>query len=243
MNINIDFGDLPTIWLQQELSVINRILAKQSYYSPSKRIQGIYSEFLHYPLLPAEGSFYMDDVLARLSEIINKFENIKLINDLIFGDPEMQRTSMFFYVNNDDIRLYKTALIKEIQQREGYNGKKTKNGDILVNGKLQYNLDNRELQYDTNPPIGLSVTSDYGRLLILLMSNLEKRVSYTKICDTINIDYKTEQADPDTDPSIKRQIQQIKKDLSERLIKAGTPKEIVADLIVARDGYKMNKIS
>lgn len=117
------------------------------------------------------------------------------------------------------------------------------NKDSLINGKLSYNIDNREVKYNNNRPLGLNPLSDYGKFLIFLMSNLEKRVSYTQLCDAIGIDYKTEGVDPETDPSIKRQIQQIKKDLSGRLKKAGVPKKILDDLIVARDGYKMNKIS
>lgn len=237
---NYSFDDIPDIWLQQELKVINRILAKSSYFSRDEHIQGQYSEFLNYPIIPSSGSFYMDDVLARLSEIFKKIENFNLIFDVSYGEPEMQRTSIFFFPDLGNLRAYKTALIKELEIRDP-SFKGTSN-DILKNGKLTYSIDNKEVRYGDNIAIPLSPTSDYGRFLILLMSNLDKRVNYTQICDAVGIDYKTETADPETDPSIKRQIQQLKKDLIDRLKKTGIPKPILNDLIVSRDGYKMNKI-
>lgn len=233
------FDEISDTWLQQELMVVNRILAKSSYYNQGEHIQAIYSEFFTYPIIPS-GSFYIDDILARVSEIFMKLENFNLIFDVSYGQPEMQRTSIFFFPEMGNLRTYKTALIKELEIRDP--SFKGKSEDLLKNGKLIYSIDNKEIKYDENNAIPLSPTSDYGRFLILLMSNIDKRVSYTQICDAIGIDYKTEKTDPENDPSIKRQIQQIKKDLTDRLKKAGIPKSILNDLIVSRDGYKMNKL-
>lgn len=236
-----DFTDLPTLWLQQELIVINRILAKSSYFSPEEHMQGQYSEFLNYPIIPSSGSFYMDDVLARLSEIFKKLERFSLINDVSYGEPEMQRTSIFFFPELGNLRVYKTALIKELQIRDP--SFKGTSRDTLKNGKLTYSIDNHEVKYDENTAMSLSPSSDYGSLLILLMSNVDKRFSYTEICEAVHIDYKSENSNPEKDESIKRQIQQIKKDLLSRLKKAGVPKNELENLIVSRDGYKMSKIN
>lgn len=236
---NTDFSDIPTNWLKQELVFTNRLLAKLSYYSSDGRIRVKMSEFVG-AILPSGGSISVDYGLARISEVVKKFENFGLIHDLDYGEPEMQHTTMVFYVNVDQMRLYKTSLMKEIQRREGEVERKSK--DRLENGKLVYSMDNREVNYGDNKPVPLSPTSDYGRLLILLISNIDKRVSYTQTCDAVGIDYKTEGVDPENDAAIKRQIQQIKKDLLKRLKAAGVPPQVLTELIVARDGYKMNKI-
>lgn len=236
---NTDFSDIPTSWLKQELAFINRILAKLSYYSSDGSIRTMMSEFIE-AILPSSGSIFVDDGLARISEVVKKFENFGLIHNLDYGEPEMQHTTIVFHVNADQMRLYKTSLIKEIQLREGEVESKSK--DRLENGKLVYSIDNREVVYSDNKSVSLSPTSDYGRFLTLLMSNIDKRVSYAQICDAVGIDYKTEGVDPEKDAATKRQIQQIKKDLLKRLKTAGVPPQVLIELIVARDGYKMNKI-
>lgn len=240
MTSKYNFEDLPAIWLKQELVVINRILAKASYYNSEEGIKGMLSEFLVQPILPSSGNFYMDDALSRIIEIFKKFENIEVIQDLDYGEGQMQHTTMLYFPILSNLRLYKTALIKELQIKD--NTYKSHDGDVLKNGKLTYSIGNKEVKYDVNQSIPLSSTSDYGRFLILLMSNVDKRRSYSEIYKAVGIDYETEKLNPETDLSIKRQIQQIKSDLTDRLKKAGIPSNILKDLIVARDGYKMNKI-
>jgi len=236
-----NFSDIPPGWLKQELFVINLMLAKLTYYDSKDSIKVLMSEFLYTPMVPVNTPFYMDDVLARISEIVKKFENLGLIHDLAYGEPKMQHTTILFFVNTDKMRIYKTLLIKETRLRGG-GGKAEVDKDLLINGKLTYNIGNREVKYDENKPLGLDPSSDYGRFLTLLMSNLEKRVTYTQICDAIGRDYKVEGINPETDTSIKREVQQVKKDLLTRIQKAGVPKSILSELIVPRDGYKMNKI-
>jgi hypothetical protein len=241
-NRDYDFGDIPSGWLKQELYVINLMLAKATYYDAEDPIRIMMSELLHTPMVPVNTEFYMDDILSKITEIVDKFENFNLIHDLAYGEPAMQHTTMVFFVSKDKMRIYKTLIIKEMRIREGGNESEAEDKDLLVNGKLSFNIGNHEVKYDENKSLGLDPSSDYGRFLILLMSNLEKRVSYTQICDATGRDYKGEKADPEDDPSIKREMQQIKKDLLSRLQKAGVPELVLSELIVPRDGYMMHKI-
>lgn len=240
---NYDFTDIPTSWLKQELFVAQSILAKLTYYGSEEilmRMSEFYSNYFTPPGRLSDA--YL--VLGRISEVLKKFQNLNLIHDLDFGEPEMQNTTLSLSPYVDKLRLYKAILMKEIKLREGGDSEITdQSQDPLVNGQLSYSIDNREINYANNKPLGLDPSSDYGRFLILLMSNLDKRVTYTQICDAIGRDYKVEDINPESDPSVKREIQQIKKDLLARLKKAGVPPQVLSELIVARDGYKMNKIS
>lgn len=243
MSVELDFSDIPLSYLKQELFVAQKILAKASYYKQGEKVLGRLSEFYskYFPVPSSLGEAY--DTLGRVNEVLKKFNNLEFITNLEYGNRAMQSTTISFLINKDKLRLYKVLLIKEIRIREGGISENEDNEDILRNGKLSYDIDNQEVKYDENPTIGLTSSTDYGRFLILLMSKIDRRISYTDICDAIGRDYKIENADPEKDRSIRREIQLLKKDLLIKLKKTGIPKKELDNLIVSRNGYKMNTIS
>lgn len=240
--MEIDFQEVSTRTLKQELFVLKRILEKIHLYGEGETTQCMLAEFnsKYFPMHTQQG---LDETqLAKLTEIFDHLNKQDITEGLGYGEPMMMRTTVFFQPKEDKARIYKTRVLKELKARGEQVDEDFRSKDVLVNGVLKYEANNNELRFGENKPIKLSQTSDYGRLLILLMSNLNQVQSYTKICDTGVIDYKAEDADPETDQSIKRQVNQLKNDLVDRLKKTGMKVEQINEMIVARNGYKMNKL-
>lgn len=241
--MDIDLQDLDIRTLKQELFVIKKILEQIHFYGEDNTAKFMLAEFnsKYFPINSEYG--YDETQLARITDVFKFLENNRCIQDLEYGDAMMARTTVHFLPIPSRLRAYKVQVLKELRVRGEIVDDHIQSKDILVNGKLKYDVDNNELQFDEGNPIKLSATSDYGRFLILLMSNLDQRQSYTQISDAVGIDYKAEDSDPEKDPSIKRQVSQIKDDLVSKLKKVGMAKEEIKKTIVARDGYKMNRMN
>jgi hypothetical protein len=115
-------------------------------------------------------------------------------------------------------------------------------GNILRNSDFEYNLIKEEISKSKGNFQKLSRNSHSGKILKLLMENLEKSVSYNKLCEELGIEYKPI-GDSTKDKDADRQVNLAIKELKKILGKIGFTKEYLTKLIVTRNnGYMMRNI-
>lgn len=241
MDIEIDFQDASIRTLKQELFIVKSILQKVHLLGRDNEIKIILTE-LNSKHLPIEAQHGFDETqLAIVISIFKLLENQRCITGLHYDEKAKAKTSFFLLPAVEELKYFRHRLLKELRVRGEILDEHFQFEFILINDKLKYEVDNNEIQFSDNESMKLEADSAYGRLLILLISNLGIRQGYKEICDAVKINY--EGVDPDTDSSIKREVQLIKDDLVSRLLKAGMTSEQINKMIVARDGYKMNKMN
>lgn len=112
--------------------------------------------------------------------------------------------------------------------------------NTIRNGKLVYNIGNREIMFDKNTAVELDPESEVGKFLIELMNNVGKLISYAKLSYSIGLIKNLK----DFDAGAKSALLDIRNKLSSKLQEAGIDKEaITKEWIQSRrsNGYIMPK--
>lgn len=241
INMSVNLRDIDTRTLKQELFIIKKILEQVHFRSEGSKIKLMFSVFdsKHLPLSTYDS--FNKTYLEIIVGFLKLLERTGSVQHLNYSDVGTMNMSVSVLPIVDKIRLYKTFLLNELRSRGEIIDEHFSLKQLLRNGQLIYDLDSNELKFGGNEPIKLLSSSYYGKFLILLMDNLNQLVTYTQICNAVGINYGG--VNPESDSSIKRQINKLRDDLILRLKKAGFSNSQTKKLIVARNGYKMNQLN
>lgn len=129
-----DLGEISLKVIKREIRFLQHI--KDKIYLQGEDLSFRLSEFMGFSVFTGE-TLTIDDILGRVQDVIKRLENLKILIDLEYGEPEMQNTSFVCRVDKVKLNSYFDQIKRELDRR--LNPEQNSSPIIDDKGNLRFN--------------------------------------------------------------------------------------------------------